>query len=121
MLNSFFREPKIGIAFWHDKGKRMQLVQFTDNFNLDVTESMIIQYSPTECIIPGNAKWSKQVKVVMERNKVLCNDIHMKKIESDKVEGDIMRLAPAKQKHLYGNQGVAVKAFWVKCDLRMST
>ena len=109
--SEFFSEPKIGIAFWHDRSKRMQLIQFTDNFNLDVTESMIIQYSPTECVIPGNVKWSNQVKVVMERNKVLCNDIHMKKGELDKLEEDIIRLAPANQKQSYGNQGVAVKAF----------
>ena len=89
----------------------MQLIQFTDNFNLDVTESMIIQYSPTECVLPGNVKWSNQVKVVMERNKVLCNDMHMKKGELDKVEEDIIRMAPANQKQSYGNQGVAVKAF----------
>ena len=72
---------------------------------------MIIQYSPTECVLPGNAKWSNKVKAVMERNKVLCNDLYAKKTEFDKVEEDIIRLAPAKQKQSYGNQGVAVKAF----------
>ena len=72
---------------------------------------MIIQHSPTECVIPGNAKWTNQVKAVMERNKVLCNDLNVKKVEFDKIEEDIMRLAPAKQKQLYGNQAIAVKAF----------
>ena len=107
---STYREPKIGFAFWHETTKHTQLVQFSDNFNLDVMESMIIQYSPVECIIPI-AKWSNHVKVVLERNKVLCNDVPLKKTELDKTEEDIIRLIPAKQKQSYGSQGIAVKAF----------
>ena len=72
---------------------------------------MIIQYSPTECVLPGNVKWSNQVKAVMERNKVLCSDFNVKKAEFEKVEEDIIRLAPSKQKHSYGNQAIGVKAF----------
>ena len=108
---SIFRDPKIGMAFWHVKSKCMQLIQFSDNINLDVVESMIIQYSPSECLIPGNMKWSNQVKNVMERNKVLCNEFQPKKSELDKVEEDIIRSAPSNKKQAYANHDIAVKAF----------
>ena len=107
----YFREPTIGITFWHDRSKRTQLIQFTDNSNLDVTESMIIQYSPVECVVPGNVKWAKQVKDVMERNKVLCNVQQAKNSDIDKLVDDILRSAPSKYKQSFDNHDTAVKSF----------
>ena len=86
------------------------MAEFYDNPGMDVLESMVVQHSPMECHLAGSAAGSspkyRQVKAVMERNRVLLVNSNLnnttltpsrsKKADLERTETEILNVRTLK-------------------------
>ena len=99
------KAPLIGLCFWKEASKEIQVTEFYDNVGHDKLESVLIQFNPMEAVIQDQPKY-RQVKKVLERNRILATHYVAKKgIKTETAVDNAL-----KKNHIEGKQAMS-KAF----------
>lgn len=78
VLEGDAKSPRFGVCFWQEAAKSIKVADFFDNTAHDKLESLLVQFSPMEAIVPDLPKYH-MVKKVLTRNKILVTPLQANK------------------------------------------
>ena len=101
------KTPLVGVCFWKEASKTIQVTEFYDNVGHDKLESVLIQFNPMEAVVQEHPKY-RQVKKILDRNRILATNCAAKKGNLLRIDSDINNVL--KKNHIEGKQAM-FKAF----------
>ena len=91
---------KIGIAFVDSITNEMSFCEFEDNNYLSLLESLLVQISPKECLIPIKDKTesevSKKLSKLLDSNRILVTEVKKNCFNSSNLDSDLKKLVVKK-------------------------
>ena len=101
------KTPLVGVCFWKEASKTIQVTEFYDNVGHDKLESVLIQFNPMEAVVQDHPKY-RQAKKILDRNRILATNYAAKKGNLLRIESDVTNAL--KKNHIEGKQAMS-KAF----------
>ncbi|ODN00753.1 DNA mismatch repair protein Msh2 [Orchesella cincta] len=94
------RNKTVGVSYVNMNEWQIHLLEFLDNDALTTFESIVVQLSPKEAVLPvspSHAEDTAALKTILERNGVLVNERKLSDFDSKDLTQDLMKLLKLKK------------------------